>query len=326
MRTHRLFHGPKDVLWPQDDTDSSMSRQSMASPPHRYAAIRSAALERTPASSCYAGRQIVLLSRHAKERVIGPIFENQLGAELAVDFGFDTDQLGTFTREIPRLMSQREAAARKARIAIERTGVPIGVASEGAFGADPHVGLTAWNVELVVLVDAEQDIEIVGIDQGPATFAHLVTDRWPEVQIFARDQGFPFQQLVVRPRVGDGACIRKGIATWSALQSAFNWAQRLADDGQVFIETDGRACANPSRMARIANATEDLARRLLSCCPACGTPGFGEIERTAGLPCAACASPTWETMATVHGCPRCDHRVHLPVAQGTWADPAHCDG
>jgi hypothetical protein len=281
--------------------------------------------EHTAALSCYTGREITLLSRHAKERVMAPIFDARLGAKLCVDPGYDTDQLGTFTREIPRLLSQHEAAARKARLAIERTGMPIGVGSEGSFGADPYLQARPWNVELVVLVDAERDIEIAGTDQGPATFAHLVGSDWSAVETFARDQGFPSQHLVVRPDGADNPRIQKDIASWPSLQSAFAWARRLADDGLVFVETDGRAFANPNRMARIASATEDLARRLLSCCPECGTPGFGEIDRKAGLPCAACAAPTWETLEITHGCLKCAHRVSRPVAPGARADPGHCD-
>jgi hypothetical protein len=276
-------------------------------------------------TSCYAGKQITLLSRHAKERVMEPLFARQLGAELIVDFGFDTDQLGTFTREIPRRLNQRQSAARKARIAMERTGASVGVGSEGAFGADPHVGLTPWNVELVVLVDAERDIEVVGMDQGPATFAHAVTKKWPEAETFAHNQGFPLQHLVVRPHGADDPRIRKDIASWSSLREAFAWARRQSIDGQVFLETDGRAFANPGRMARIASATEDLVRRLRSCCPACGTPGFAEIDRKAGLPCAACAQPTWETVERTYGCLNCLHRVSRTVEPGNWADPAHCD-
>lgn len=277
------------------------------------------------ATSCYARQQITLLSRHAKERVMAPIFGEQLGAELCVDFGYDTDQLGSFTREIPRLLSQREAAARKARLAIARTGRPIGVGSEGAFGADPHFGVSPWNVEVVVLVDTERDIEIVGMDQGPATFAHLVTDKWTAVELFARDQGFPLQHLIVRPHDTDDARIQKDIALWSSLKSAFAWAGRRSADGRVLIETDGRAFANPNRMSRIACATEDLANRMLSHCPACGMPGFRPIERRQGLPCAACAAPTWETRTEIHGCLKCTHRVCLPVAKGSFADPGHCD-
>lgn len=299
--------------------------EQMAATQIRCVAMSALALQNTASASCYAERPITLLSRHAKERVMAPIFREKLGADLCVDFGYDTDQLGTFTREIPRLLTQREAAARKARLAIERTGLPIGVGSEGAFGADPHFGVSPWNLELVVLVDAEREVEIVGIDEGPATFAHLVTDKWIEVQIFARDQGFPLQHLVVRPHGADDPRIRKDISLWSSLQSAFDWARRLAGDGRVFIETDGRAFANPGRMTRVARATEDLVRRLLSCCPACGTPGFGEVKRNPGLPCAACAEPTAEPLETTHECLKCAHRICLPVPSGTWADPAHCN-
>jgi hypothetical protein len=287
--------------------------------------MNATAPQHTPISSCYAGRQITLLSRHAKERVMAPIFAEHLGGELRVDFGYDTDRLGTFTRAIPRRLSQRAAAARKARLAIERTGLPIGVGSEGAFGADPHFGVSPWNVELVVLVDAEREIEVVGVDEGLATFAHLVTDKWTEVQVFARDQGFPLQRLVVRPHGANDPRIRKDIALWSSLESAFAWARHLSRDGQVFIETDGRAFANPARMARIANATKNLVGRLQSCCPVCGTPGFAEIERKAGLSCAACAAPTGETLEIIHGCLKCAHRAYRTVAQGIWADPARCD-
>jgi hypothetical protein len=38
----------------------------------------------------------------------------------------------------------------------------------------------------------------------------------------------------------------------------------------VFIEADMRAQANPTHMANIKTAAEDLARRLRCACPACG--------------------------------------------------------
>jgi hypothetical protein len=275
--------------------------------------------------SPYAGRQIALLTRHRKERVIAPLAQRRLAAELQLDDGYDTDQLGTFTREIPRLLDQRDAAARKARLAIERTGIPLGMGSEGAFGPDPVIGLSPWNVELLVLVDAERDIEVIGIDQGPANFAHLVTADWAAVEAFAHEHGFPRQHLVVRPQREDDPRLRKDISSWSTLSSAFSWAQDLANNDQIVVETDGRAFANPDRMARIERAAEDLFSRLLSCCPACGTPGFGRIERVSGLPCAACGAPTWETCADIHGCLKCTHRARLPVAHRPYADPAHCD-
>ncbi len=69
-----------------------------------------------------AGQTIVLLTRHGKERVMAPTLESALGCRIEVVDGFDTDQLGTFTREIPRAGTQLEAARRKARIGMELSG------------------------------------------------------------------------------------------------------------------------------------------------------------------------------------------------------------
>jgi hypothetical protein len=43
-----------------------------------------------------AGRTIVLLTRHGKERVIAPMLESALGCRVERVDGFDTDQLGEF--------------------------------------------------------------------------------------------------------------------------------------------------------------------------------------------------------------------------------------
>ena len=80
--------------------------------------------------------------------------------------------------------------------------------------------------------------------------------------------------------------------------------------GQVFIETDVCAHANPTRMDHIRLATEDLVKKLCSLCPTCGAPGFWIVERVAGLPCADCGAPTRETRER---------------ANRQYADPGCCD-
>jgi hypothetical protein len=275
--------------------------------------------------SAYTGCAIALLTRHGKERVIGPPLEAMLGALLQLDDGYDTDSLGTFTRDVPRTLGQRETALRKAVIAIERSGLPLGLGSEGVFGPDPFTGLLPWNLEMLVLVDRDRDITVVGTAQGPASFAHLKSANWEAVADFARDRGFPAQHLVLRPEGQDDPRIRKGIDSWSALAAAFDEAQRQARDGQVFIETDGRAFANPERMTRIGEAARDLAARLCSRCPACQTPGFAAVERVRGLPCAACGAPTREVLEEIHGCLKCDCRIARPSSPRRHADPGNCD-
>ncbi|MFO8153500.1 DUF6671 family protein [Thioalkalivibrio sp.] len=272
-----------------------------------------------------AGRSLVLLTRHGKERVIAPTLEPALGCRLDVIDSFDTDRLGTFTREIPRAGTQLEAARRKARIGMELTGSSFGLASEGAFGPDPGIGLIPWNVEYVILLDDLRGLELAGQAQGPARQAHRSVTDWEAMLAFAEEAGFPDHHLVLRPDHENDPRIRKGIGDLDALERAFDWARAHATSGRVFVESDLRAHCNPTRMQMIARATEDLLARLGSLCPACGAPGFWIVERIPGLPCADCGAPTRQARAEVQGCIACPYRETRPADPGQDADPAVCD-
>jgi hypothetical protein len=275
--------------------------------------------------SSYAGRRIALLTQHGKERVVAPVLQRALGCNVELVSGYDTDRLGTFTRDIPREGTQIEAARRKARIGMELSGLPLGLASEGSFGADPVSGLLAWNVELLVWIDAERDIEVVGLAQGNAAFAHLLAREWSDIAAFAKQVEFPSHQLVVRADGADGGALYKGIGSWEELEAAFHGALQQSAQGLVFVETDGRAHANPTRMRMIGRAAEDLARKLGSLCPVCATPGFATVEHVRGLRCADCDAPTREMRAEVFGCAKCAHRVTYERTDRPFADPGHCD-
>ncbi|MEW5891607.1 MAG: DUF6671 family protein [Pseudomonadota bacterium] len=278
-----------------------------------------------PEKADYAGQRIALLTQHGKERVIAPLFEAALGCEVAHVTGFDTDRLGTFSREIPRPGSQLDAARRKARIGMELSGLAQGLASEGAFGPDPCTGLFAWHVECVLFIDDERDLEIVGLAQGSTNFSHRLVADWADAAAFARQIGFPGHHLLLRPQGMDDARITKDIRDWVAFESAFARAREQAPNGLVFLESDMRAHANPTRMANIARATEDLLMKLRSCCPVCGTPGYGLLERVPGLPCADCGAATREVQAEVYGCLKCGQRERRAVAADRAADPGACD-
>lgn len=276
-------------------------------------------------ASPYAGRRIALLTQHGKEGVIGSVLGPALGCRVERVGGYDTDQLGTFTREIPRAGTQLEAARRKARIGMERSGLPLGLGSEGAFGPDPMVGMIPWNVEFLIFIDDEQALEIVGVAQDNANHQHRLVAEWAEAVGFARQTGFPDHHLVVRPGGENDPRIHKGIADWGALRRAFAVARTQSASGRVFLESDLRAHANPTRRTNIRRAAEDLLARLRSLCPSCGAPGFWLVERVAGLPCAACGAPTRETRATVHGCLKCAHREAREQDEPCCADPGRCD-
>lgn len=277
------------------------------------------------AMSVYRGQRLALLTQHGKERVIAPVLEPALGCRIQRVTGYDTDLLGTFTRDIPRDGSQLEAARRKARTGMALSGLALGLASEGSFGPDPFAAMFPWNVEMLVFIDAERELEIVGMAEGRATFAHLLTADWAAAEAFATRSGFPEHQLVVRPQTETDPRIRKGIASWETLRAAFHEAQQQANDGQVFLEIDVRAHANPTRMDNIRLAAEDLLKKISSPCPACRAPGFWLLERLPGLPCEACGAPTREARAEVLGCRKCGHRQTRERRDKTAADPGHCD-
>jgi hypothetical protein len=273
----------------------------------------------------YKGQEVALLTQHGKERVIAPVLDAALGCRVRRVAGYDTDLLGTFTRDIPRAGTQREAARKKARLGMALAGLPIGLASEGAFGADPMIGMFPWNTEVLIWIDDLHGLEVVGTARGKANFAHLLTPDCAAAEAFARRWGFPEHQLVIRPEREDDPRIRKGNASRADLEAGFAWARRESAQGLVFLETDVRAHANPTRQENIRRAAEDLASRLCSLCPACGAPGFWRVERVPGLPCEDCGAPTEEARAEVLGCVRCAHRVTREYSEPETADPARCD-
>lgn len=276
-------------------------------------------------ASIYVGERVSLLTQHGKERVIGPVLRRELGCHVDLVTGYDTDRLGTFTRDIPRAGTQIEAARVKARTGMDLSALPLGLASEGSFGQDPMMGMFPWNLELVIWIDCKRELEVIGTAEGPTTFASLLTQDWAAAEAFAHRSKFPDHLMVVRPEGEHDLRIRKGIATWTQLEVDFEWAQAQSESGRVFLETDARANAHPTRMENIRLATEDLAQKLRSLCPSCGTPGFWRVERVAGLPCAGCGAPTNATSAEVHGCLVCPHRRTLAPTEQRYADPRFCD-
>jgi len=217
----------------------------------------------------YVGQRIALLTQHGKEQVIAPVLEPALACRVERVSGFDTDQLGTFTRDTPRLGGQLDALRRKVRIGMDLSGLPVGLASEGSFGSDPFTGMLPWNIELLMLVDDRLGIEIVGVAQGAGHSGHLQTGDWASVESFAESAGFPAHHLVLRPQDQNDPRLQKGLSNWTELKASFERCAAHAENEQVFAEIDLRAFANPNRMHRIGEATLDLLKRIQSRCPAC---------------------------------------------------------
>jgi len=266
-------------------------------------------------SSC---QRVCLLTRHAKAPAIAPALA-AIGQTLETIDRFDTDTLGTFSGEIERQGSMRDAALAKARLASELGGSRYGLGSEGAFGGDPFLGVSGWGRELLVWWDAEAGYAVEGFVQGPET-------NWRTAEVVDLDAARHFLAEVGLP--GHGVIVGRPGEPWfdKTCDDADTVLVRVREGlaaGPVMLQTDMRAHRNPTRLAMIARAASALVSRLSTPCPACAAPGFGPAEAIAGAPCEACGMPTRVPRAERWCCPRCAHRDERPLALQATADS--CD-
>jgi hypothetical protein len=273
----------------------------------------------------YQGRKVAFLTKHGKQDLLRPILEKALGCHLLHTEDFDTDQLGTFTRDVNRPGSQLEAARRKAKIGMDLTGTNVGIASEGAFGPDPYTGFFSWDTEILLWVDVEHGIEVTGIAHGPAQSMHREVKSLEEVTHFATEAKFPGHHLVLRPDHQDHPDIFKNIGDEQSLLRAFNSAKLKSSKGVVFVENDLRAFSNPTRQEIIREAANDLIQKLLSACPKCSVSGFWRTKKISGLLCSFCHGPTRLPVAEIWRCQACTYEDEREINSGQFADPSKCD-
>ena len=268
----------------------------------------------------YRHRSLALLTKHGKGDVISPAF-TALNVDIMTTDAFDTDRLGTFTREIPRALSPRDCAARKARLACELTGMDLGLGSEGSFGGGPMPGLVNWDDEILVLYDASQDLEITAYASGPVGLGHISSRSFQDLCNWM--ERFPAEQAWIL-RLPD--VIRKGLIGKKSLRKLLADAGLLSGGDiteEVRLEPDLRAMHCPERRIYIQQAAEQLCQRLQSACPACVAPDFWQTTVERGLPCAWCSEPTELAKMLIKECRQCGFTEREPVAQDH-ADPGQC--
>lgn len=261
----------------------------------------------------YKGRRAALATMHGKEAAIAPAIE-RIGLTLEVPTGLDTDALGTFSGEIPRVGTMGEVVIKKARMGMERLKLPLGFASEGTFGPHPSFPFIAAGMELLMFVDDERGFTVSeSLVTERTNFSHALAGSIDELDVFLTRALFPSHALVVRPHAnGATSLCFKDVSSCAALAEAIDACARASSDGRALIETDMRAHLNPTRMSSLADLAARLAARLAATCPACATPGFGRVGVRRGLPCEACAAPTDWIVAEIYGCARCDYREERP--------------
>ena len=278
-----------------------------------------------PLASPYAGQRLCLATHHGKQRALARPFALGLGATLEL-CDCDTDSLGTFSGEVQRLDDALSTCRSKARMGLERSGLRLGLASEASFGPHPAVPLLAVGQELLVFVDLDREVTLVEQRLDWRT-NYSQTRLGPEQDPSAwlKQVGFPSHGVMARPLNQPEGPYFKDLTHPGALQDALDACRGLDSRREVWLETDMRAHRNPTRMRSIRRLGVTLVRRLGSPCPGCGAPGWGVVDRQAGLPCRCCGTRTDLLAVEVWGCPCC--HLQLPRARRDGveaADPQHC--
>ena len=267
-----------------------------------------------------------LATKHGKEAIFQPAFATINISVVVTDI--NTDLFGTFAGEVEREGSARDTAERKARAAIDASGLPIGLASEGSFGPHPATPFLLADTETVVYVDRDEHYSVFetagAISSVPAAAVIEDLDAINGLKITSL---FPQQRaIVVREdrATKTRTVLAKGIASVDKLRDVVAGAlEESSAISSVIVEPDLRAHYCPDRQKVIQVAVDRLIKRLQVNCPSCDARGFGPVRTIPGLRCAMCDLPTTRTAVDVMGCARCEFETE--IARAGTADPTFCD-
>jgi hypothetical protein len=273
----------------------------------------------------FKGRNLLIATKHQKEKVIAPILEKELGVKCFLISEFDTDELGTFTGEVERKDDPITTARKKCIMAMELANSDLAIASEGSFGSHPSIFFAHADDEFLLFLDKKNDLEICARELSLETNfngAEIKTEK--ELQEFAANSNFPSHGLILRKSKDDLGDIVKGITNEDHLKNTFH--NLISKYGTAYIETDMRAMYNPTRMKVIEKAAFKLVDKIKSLCPKCETPGFGIMDRKEGLPCQQCHFPTRSTLSYIYSCQKCNYKKEEKYPNGKQTeDPMYCD-
>lgn len=273
----------------------------------------------------FKGRKLVIATMHEKESVIAPVIETGIGVHTFLPTGFDSDAFGTFSGEIERTSSSLETARSKCLSAMKSSSCDLGVASEGSFGSHPSIFFANADEEVLLFIDAKNDIEIIAREISLDTnFNASEIFNFEELIDFANKAQFPSHALILKDSKINFKEIRKGIQSWDALKKYY--IELTLNAASLYVETDMRALYNPSRMKVIKDATIKLLEKIKSVCPKCETPGFSVTSITLGLNCSLCGSETQSIKSHIYSCVKCDYVSEIMFPKGKKVeDPMYCD-
>jgi hypothetical protein len=273
----------------------------------------------------FAGRNIVIATKHKKEKVIAPILEKELGLTAFTIEDLDTDLFGTFTGEVDRENDPLETARAKCLRAMQLANCDLAIASEGSFGPHPNLVFAHADDEILLLIDKKNDLEIfIRVLTTETNFNAATITTKQELKDFAIKTKFSSHALILKKSKDDFSEMVKGITDWEVLSATFK--KFISSNGSAYVETDMRAMNNPTRMQTIEKATHKLVAKIKNCCPTCLTPGLGITAIKEGLLCSLCNKPTKSILSHLYECQKCDFvKEEKYPNQKETEEPMYCD-
>jgi hypothetical protein len=244
---------------------------------------------------------------HQKEKVLESLFLEKLGANFEVPKNIDTDIFGTFSGEIKRDRDIKNTLRKKVKLGLEKTGLKLGLASEGSFGAHPSAPFMKTNLETLLFVDLEREIEIFEFHSSfKCTFDYRTINNQEELLEFYREYKSKEQAILIKvdQNSSEPNFLRKGLTSEKEAIKAFEELKHFSQSQSLWVETDMRAHLSKARQAVIFEAGEKLIKRLTSLCPDCHCPGFSRDALEKGLPCKACGIPSQYASKEIWRCSR----------------------
>ncbi len=271
----------------------------------------------------YKDQSVLLASMHEKERVIAPPFLNRLSCTLVVH-EFDTDQFGTFTGEVNRVLNPYDTCHLKAKTAAEQHGYMLSVASEGSFGPHPANPFVPSAHEIMVFIDRKHNWIIAEQIISPKTnYTMMTITKNTDLKPILERVSFPSHALILLANTNKRV-LAKGISDLDRLNKEL--AIGFKQEKELLLGTDMRAMMNPTRMEVLGDLADKLALRIATFCIQCQSPGFGFKSTKGALPCALCGASTSFYQEEVWGCIRCDYQEYKRRKDGLLkADPTYCN-
>ena len=278
-----------------------------------------------PSLNFFSGRNVVIATKHGKERVIAPRLSEALGLQCVISDQLDTDSLGTFSGEVERLDSPLETLRMKCHMAMDITGADLAVGTEGSFGPHPSIPFIPAHEEWMMLIDKKNGWEfVVRRLETKTNYSQILLQSNDELEGFLAQAQFPSHAIIIKKSADDPTDCVKGVHNEKALRETILRFMQLY--GQCSLETDMRAMHNPTRMTVIDALTAELIQQIQSACPVCDTPGFRLTDVQRGLLCSNCGQPTRSVKSEVYRCKNCEHSEYRAPSHGLkMEDPMFCD-